>query len=111
MSHHPRGAGGPYSVAAHLGRGVLPAFRVSHAAVFGGGPWQYLLLVRDEMTVSHKHLGEFCSSLKQYLKSVAGERDCFQWVPPAAVHGGPGGSGRSWEGTGCPAALTERGNH
>ncbi|NWS54635.1 NECA2 protein, partial [Chunga burmeisteri] len=30
----------------------------------------YLLLVRDEMTVSHKHLGEFCSSLKQYLKSV-----------------------------------------
>ncbi|XP_069724808.1 N-terminal EF-hand calcium-binding protein 2 isoform X1 [Phaenicophaeus curvirostris] len=37
----------------------------------------YLLLVRDEMTVSHKHLGEFCSSLKQYLKSVAGERDCF----------------------------------
>ncbi|XP_066050690.1 N-terminal EF-hand calcium-binding protein 2 [Chamaea fasciata] len=37
----------------------------------------YLLLVRNEMTVSHKHLGEFCSSLKQYLKSVAGERDCF----------------------------------
>ncbi|KAM4639941.1 N-terminal EF-hand calcium-binding protein 2 isoform 6-T12 [Amazona ochrocephala] len=37
----------------------------------------YLLLVRDEMTVSHKHLSEFCSSLKQYLKSVAGERDCF----------------------------------
>ncbi|XP_067159014.1 N-terminal EF-hand calcium-binding protein 2 [Apteryx mantelli] len=37
----------------------------------------YLLLVRDEMTVAHKHLGEFCSSLKQYLKSVAGERDCF----------------------------------
>uniref|UniRef100_A0A8C5TWQ8 N-terminal EF-hand calcium-binding protein 2 n=1 Tax=Malurus cyaneus samueli TaxID=2593467 RepID=A0A8C5TWQ8_9PASS len=37
----------------------------------------YLLLVRKEMTVSHKHLGEFCSSLKQYLKSVAGERDCF----------------------------------
>ncbi|NXW97350.1 NECA2 protein, partial [Larus smithsonianus] len=37
----------------------------------------YLLLVRDEMTVSHKHLGEFSSSLKQYLKSVAGERDCF----------------------------------
>ncbi|NWQ62806.1 NECA2 protein, partial [Neopipo cinnamomea] len=37
----------------------------------------YLLLVRNEMTVSHKHLSEFCSSLKQYLKSVAGERDCF----------------------------------
>uniref|UniRef100_A0A672THJ9 ABM domain-containing protein n=1 Tax=Strigops habroptila TaxID=2489341 RepID=A0A672THJ9_STRHB len=37
----------------------------------------YLLLVRDEMTVSHKHLGEFCSSLKQYLKSVAEEQDCF----------------------------------
>ncbi|NXP55657.1 NECA2 protein, partial [Heliornis fulica] len=37
----------------------------------------YLLLVRDEMTVSHKHLSEFCSSLKQYLKSVAEERDCF----------------------------------
>uniref|UniRef100_A0A8B9MED6 N-terminal EF-hand calcium binding protein 2 n=1 Tax=Accipiter nisus TaxID=211598 RepID=A0A8B9MED6_9AVES len=41
------------------------------------GSTEYLLLVRDEMTVSHKHLGEFCSSLKQYLKSVAGERDCF----------------------------------
>lgn len=51
----------------------------------------YLLLVRDEMTVSHKHLGEFCSSLKQYLKSVAEEQDCFQWVTPADVHGGPGG--------------------
>ncbi|XP_068812207.1 N-terminal EF-hand calcium-binding protein 2 isoform X1 [Struthio camelus] len=37
----------------------------------------YLLLVRHEMTVAHKHLGEFCSSLKQYLKSVAGQRDCF----------------------------------
>ncbi|XP_028905627.1 N-terminal EF-hand calcium-binding protein 2 [Ornithorhynchus anatinus] len=37
----------------------------------------YLLLVRQEMAVSQKHLGEFCSSLKQYLKSVAGERDCF----------------------------------
>ncbi|KAM9508918.1 N-terminal EF-hand calcium-binding protein 2 isoform 2-T2 [Guaruba guarouba] len=37
----------------------------------------YLLLVRDEMTVSHKHLSEFCSSLKQYLKSVSGEQDCF----------------------------------
>lgn len=48
---------------------------VSHAVL---GARQYLLLVRNEMTVSHKHLGEFCSSLKQYLKSVAGERDCFQ---------------------------------
>ncbi|XP_061450430.1 N-terminal EF-hand calcium-binding protein 2 isoform X4 [Rhineura floridana] len=38
---------------------------------------KYLLLVRNEMTVSQKHLGEFCGSLKQYLKNVAGERDCF----------------------------------
>ncbi|XP_062817589.1 N-terminal EF-hand calcium-binding protein 2 isoform X1 [Anolis carolinensis] len=37
----------------------------------------YLLLVRNEMTVSQKHLGEFCGSLKQYLKNVAGEQDCF----------------------------------
>ncbi|XP_073163621.1 N-terminal EF-hand calcium-binding protein 2 isoform X2 [Lepidochelys kempii] len=37
----------------------------------------YLFLVRNEMTVSQKHLGEFCSSLKQYLKHVAGQRDCF----------------------------------
>ncbi|XP_058010953.1 N-terminal EF-hand calcium-binding protein 2 isoform X2 [Ahaetulla prasina] len=37
----------------------------------------YLLLVRSEMTVSQKHLGEFCPSLKQYLKTVAGEQDCF----------------------------------
>ncbi|KAF4793012.1 N-terminal EF-hand calcium-binding protein 2 [Turdus rufiventris] len=50
----------------------------------------YLLLVRNEMTVSHKHLSEFCSSLKQYLKSVAGERDCFQWVPSAAECWGAG---------------------
>lgn len=54
------------------------------------GAWQYLLLVRDEMTVAHKHLSEFCSSLKQYLKSVAGERDCFQWVPWACWGGGGG---------------------
>ncbi|NWY59199.1 NECA2 protein, partial [Chionis minor] len=47
----------------------------------------YLLLVRDEMTVSHKHLGEFCSSLKQYLKSVAGERDCFQVCGGAGMVG------------------------
>ncbi|XP_005306348.1 N-terminal EF-hand calcium-binding protein 2 isoform X2 [Trachemys scripta elegans] len=38
---------------------------------------KYLFLVRNEMTVSQKHLGEFCSSLKQYLKNVAGQRDCF----------------------------------
>lgn len=76
---------------------------VSCVAVFFGGAWQYLLLVRNEMTVSHKHLGEFCSSLKQYLKSVAGERDCFQWVPL----GGWGGLG--WAG-GCRTALTARGS-
>lgn len=57
------------------------------------GARQYLLLVRNEMTVSHKHLGEFCSSLKQYLKSVAGERDCFQWVPSAAARHGAGEMG------------------
>ncbi|XP_026527803.1 N-terminal EF-hand calcium-binding protein 2 [Notechis scutatus] len=38
---------------------------------------KYLLLVRSEMNVSQKHLGEFCASLKQYLKTVAGEQDCF----------------------------------
>lgn len=37
----------------------------------------YLLLVRNEMTVSQKHLSEFCGSLKQYLKTVAGEQECF----------------------------------
>uniref|UniRef100_A0A8B9EI27 N-terminal EF-hand calcium binding protein 2 n=1 Tax=Anser cygnoides TaxID=8845 RepID=A0A8B9EI27_ANSCY len=63
----------------------------------------YLLLVRDEMTVSHKHLGEFCSSLKQYLKSVAGERDCFQWVP----HGGYLGTGLR-EGGRSPGGLGAR---
>ncbi|XP_031977469.1 N-terminal EF-hand calcium-binding protein 2 isoform X2 [Corvus moneduloides] len=47
----------------------------------------YLLLVRNEMTVTHKHLGEFCSSLKQYLKSVAGERDCFQHLQSATCKG------------------------
>lgn len=69
--HHPRGVPA-------WGQGCHRICWVSHALC---SPLQYLLLVRDEMTVSHKHLGEFCSSLKQYLKSVAGERDCFQWVP------------------------------
>lgn len=69
---------------------------VSHAVL---GARQYLLLVRNEMMVSHKHLGEFCSSLKQYLKSVAGERDCFQWVPSAAGCRGPGEmGGLEWAG-------------
>lgn len=68
--------------------GGLCGSHMSHT-VFGAR--QYLLLVRNEMTVSHKHLGEFCSSLKQYLKSVAGERDCFQWVPSAAAPRGAWG--------------------
>ncbi|KAI6077568.1 N-terminal EF-hand calcium-binding protein 2 [Aix galericulata] len=77
----------------------------------------YLLLVRDEMTVSHKHLGEFCSSLKQYLKSVAGERDCFQWVPRGGYlgtglreGGSPGGLGaRSWAAGAIPQRTRARG--
>ncbi|XP_064414651.1 N-terminal EF-hand calcium-binding protein 2 [Latimeria chalumnae] len=37
----------------------------------------YLLLVRQHMTVSQKHLGEFCESLKQYLKHISPQQDCF----------------------------------
>ncbi|CAL8355324.1 unnamed protein product [Lota lota] len=36
-----------------------------------------LLLVRQEMVVSQKNLGEFCEALKQYLKKVSAQRDCF----------------------------------
>ncbi|XP_015223864.1 N-terminal EF-hand calcium-binding protein 2 isoform X2 [Lepisosteus oculatus] len=36
-----------------------------------------LYLVRQEMAVSQKHLGEFCEALKQYLKNVSAQRDCF----------------------------------
>ncbi|XP_020311273.1 N-terminal EF-hand calcium-binding protein 2-like isoform X1 [Oncorhynchus kisutch] len=36
-----------------------------------------LYLIRQEMTVSQKQLGEFCEALKQYLKNVSAERDCF----------------------------------
>ncbi|XP_051512589.1 N-terminal EF-hand calcium-binding protein 2 isoform X2 [Myxocyprinus asiaticus] len=36
-----------------------------------------LYLVRQEMTVSQKQLGEFCEALKQYLKNVSAQRDCF----------------------------------
>ncbi|KAI1889976.1 hypothetical protein AGOR_G00168450 [Albula goreensis] len=36
-----------------------------------------LYLIRQEMTVSQKHLGEFCEALKQYLKNVSAQRDCF----------------------------------
>ncbi|KAM8946129.1 N-terminal EF-hand calcium-binding protein 2 [Pelodytes ibericus] len=37
----------------------------------------YLFLVRQEMKVSQKTLGEFCSSLKQYLKNVSSQGECF----------------------------------
>ncbi|XP_061891464.1 N-terminal EF-hand calcium-binding protein 2-like isoform X2 [Entelurus aequoreus] len=36
-----------------------------------------LLLIRQEMVVSQKKLGEFCEALKQYLKNVSTQRDCF----------------------------------
>ncbi|XP_061102247.1 N-terminal EF-hand calcium-binding protein 2 isoform X1 [Conger conger] len=36
-----------------------------------------LYLIRQEMAVSQKHLGEFCEALKQYLKNVSAQRDCF----------------------------------
>ncbi|XP_075693678.1 N-terminal EF-hand calcium-binding protein 2 isoform X2 [Rhinoderma darwinii] len=38
---------------------------------------KYLYLVRQEMQVSQKSVGEFCSSLKQYLKNVSGQGECF----------------------------------
>lgn len=41
---------------------------------------QSLHLIRQEMKVSQKQLGEFCEALKQYLKNVSAQRDCFQWV-------------------------------
>ncbi|XP_068115574.1 N-terminal EF-hand calcium-binding protein 2 isoform X2 [Hyperolius riggenbachi] len=37
----------------------------------------YLFLVRHEMKISQKSAGEFCSSLKQYLKNVSGQGECF----------------------------------
>ncbi|KAM8861683.1 LOW QUALITY PROTEIN: N-terminal EF-hand calcium-binding protein 2 [Synchiropus picturatus] len=36
-----------------------------------------LLLVRQEMVVSQKKLGDFCEALKHYLKTVSTLRDCF----------------------------------
>ncbi|XP_060779914.1 N-terminal EF-hand calcium-binding protein 2 [Neoarius graeffei] len=36
-----------------------------------------LYLIRQEMKVSQKQLGEFCEALKQYLKNVSTQRDCF----------------------------------
>ncbi|KAJ8247382.1 hypothetical protein GJAV_G00245740 [Gymnothorax javanicus] len=36
-----------------------------------------LYLIRQEMAVSQKHLGEFCEALKQYLKNVSAQKDCF----------------------------------
>ncbi|XP_065135118.2 N-terminal EF-hand calcium-binding protein 2 isoform X1 [Paramisgurnus dabryanus] len=36
-----------------------------------------LYLIRQEMVVSQKQLGEFCEALKQYLKDVSTQRDCF----------------------------------
>ncbi|KAM9062268.1 N-terminal EF-hand calcium-binding protein 2 [Sarcophilus harrisii] len=37
----------------------------------------YFLLVRQEMVVSREHLGEFLSSLRQYLRSTAEDSHCF----------------------------------
>ncbi|RXN18209.1 N-terminal EF-hand calcium-binding 2 isoform X2 [Labeo rohita] len=34
-------------------------------------------LENKEMNVSQKQLGEFCEALKQYLKNVSAQRDCF----------------------------------
>ncbi|XP_037395604.1 N-terminal EF-hand calcium-binding protein 2 isoform X2 [Pygocentrus nattereri] len=36
-----------------------------------------LYLIRQEMIVCQKQLGEFCEALKQYLKNVSAQRDCF----------------------------------
>ncbi|XP_056334361.1 N-terminal EF-hand calcium-binding protein 2 isoform X2 [Danio aesculapii] len=36
-----------------------------------------LYLIRQEMKVSQKQLGDFCEALKQYLKNVSTQRDCF----------------------------------
>ncbi|KAK5902741.1 hypothetical protein CesoFtcFv8_007970 [Champsocephalus esox] len=38
---------------------------------------QSLLLIRTEMVVTQKKLGDFCEALKQYLKNVSTQRDCF----------------------------------
>ncbi|XP_016400705.1 N-terminal EF-hand calcium-binding protein 2-like [Sinocyclocheilus rhinocerous] len=43
-----------------------------------------LYLIRQEMKVSQKQLGDFCEALKQYLKNVSAQRDCFQHVQTAA---------------------------
>lgn len=39
---------------------------------------QSLLLIRQEMVVSQKKLAEFCDALKQYLRIVSIQRECFQ---------------------------------
>uniref|UniRef100_A0A672HRZ8 N-terminal EF-hand calcium binding protein 2 n=1 Tax=Salarias fasciatus TaxID=181472 RepID=A0A672HRZ8_SALFA len=41
------------------------------------GTTSSLLLIRQEMVVSQKKLGDFCEALKQYLKNVSAQRDCF----------------------------------
>lgn len=39
---------------------------------------QHLQLVRQEMAVCPEQLSEFVDSLRQYLRSTAQERNCFQ---------------------------------
>lgn len=46
--------------------------------VHGHSGLQYLQLVRQEMAVCPEQLGEFLDSLRQYLRSTAEERNCFQ---------------------------------
>uniref|UniRef100_A0A8C1YAX4 N-terminal EF-hand calcium binding protein 2 n=1 Tax=Cyprinus carpio TaxID=7962 RepID=A0A8C1YAX4_CYPCA len=41
------------------------------------GTTSSLYLIRQEMKVSQKQLGDFCEALKQYLKNVSAQRDCF----------------------------------
>ncbi|XP_062317394.1 N-terminal EF-hand calcium-binding protein 2 isoform X2 [Osmerus eperlanus] len=40
-------------------------------------PSASLFLIRQEMVVTQKHLGEYCEALKQYLKNVSAQKDCF----------------------------------
>ncbi|OCT84336.1 N-terminal EF-hand calcium-binding protein 2 [Xenopus laevis] len=54
------------------------------------GSSAYLFLVRQEMKVSQKSMGEFYSSLKQYLKNLSGDGECFHVtaarLPDAATY-------------------------
>ncbi|XP_067091223.1 N-terminal EF-hand calcium-binding protein 2 [Osmerus mordax] len=67
--------------AKHMGdyEGVLASLETLNLSILKAMDFtkKSLFLIRQEMVVTQKHLGEYCEALKQYLKNVSAQKDCF----------------------------------